>query len=384
MISLVVAVVVCLWLSRRFDFGEPSVAIDTFQPGLTYTNYRSARVPWSIHVLRIDRSQADLGFYSAHAKGRVLGVSLISQQARDVPPEIGQAIAGVNGDFYLRNNPTYAGDPRGLQIVNGELTSAPDSVCVWFDAQGNPHLDEVKADFAVTWSDGSTMPFGLNERRLPSRAVLYTPTYSSSTRATGGRELILESAGDGSWLPLRASQTYRARVREVSTEGNTRLAPDIMVLSVGPRLAPRLPPTTPGTVIEISTATTPSLAGVPTAIGGGPPLIEDGELADLKRPESDSSDDYSERSKYERHPRSAIGWNSTHIYLVVVDGRQSRLSIGMTLAELARYLQRLGCTEAMNFDGGNSAQMWLNGRIVNSPCHGEDTVANALLVVRKR
>jgi exopolysaccharide biosynthesis protein len=185
-------------------------------------------------------------------------------------------------------------------------------------------------------------------------------------------------------LPLQPSQTYRARVREVSTEGNTRLAPDIMVLSVGPRLAPRLPATQPGAVIEISTATTPRLAGVPAAIGGGPALIEDGELADLKRAESRDFDDYSERSKYERHPRSAIGWNSTHVYLVVVDGRQSRLSIGMTLAELARYLQRLGWTEAMNFDGGNSAQMWLNGRIVNSPCHGEDTVANSLLVVRKR
>jgi len=36
----------------------------------------------------------------------------------------------------------------------------------------------------------------------------------------------------------------------------------------------------------------------------------------------------------------------------------------------------------MNLDGGKSAQMWMNGRIMNSPCQGEDTVASSLLVVR--
>jgi len=49
---------------------------------------------------------------------------LIADQARTIPPEIGRAVAGVNGDFYERENPTYAGDPRGLQIVKGELISA--------------------------------------------------------------------------------------------------------------------------------------------------------------------------------------------------------------------------------------------------------------------
>jgi exopolysaccharide biosynthesis protein len=57
--------------------------------------------------------------------------------------------------------------------------------------------------------------------------------------------------------------------------------------------------------------------------------------------------------------------------------------VGMRLAELAQYFSSLGCTEAMNFDGGKSAQMWLNGRIVNSPAQGEDPVANSLLVVRR-
>lgn len=353
------------------------------EPGVSYKNDRIARTPWSIHVLKIERSRNDLTFFAAHAKDRVLGVSMLAQQARGVPPEIGRAIGGVNGDFYLRDNPTYAGDPRGLQILNGDLISGPDTVCVWFDTNGNPHLDEVKGSFNVTWPDGRKTSFRLNERRSSSMAVLYTPTYGPSTRVTGGRELILEKDGNSPWLPLQASQTYRARVREIQTNGNTRLAADVMVLSLGPQLLARLPELTTGTVLEISTATMPDLKGVKTAIAGGPALIRDGQAFSLKTPPPGTSGNYSESSKYERHPRSAIGWSPTHIYLITVDGRQPGLSVGMKLAELAEYFAGLGCTEAMNMDGGKSAQMWMNGEIMNSPCQGEDTVANSIWVVRK-
>ena len=363
--------------------GASDVRASKSESGVSYTNDRVATVPWSIHVVKIDRSRQDLTFFAAHAQGKVLGVSLIAEQARAIPPEIGRAVAGVNGDFYERENPTYAGDPRGLQIVQGELISAPSTVAVWFDAAGNPHLDEVKGDFQVTWPDGSKTSFGLNQRRPANGVVLYTPTYGASTRVSGGRDLILEREGNSPWLPLEAGQTYRGRVREVQSNGNTRLASDTMVLALGPQVMTDLREVVPGVVLEISTATTPDLRGVKTAIAGGPALIKEGKVFSVKNPPPGAPPSYSERSKYERHPRSAVGWSPTHVYLVIVDGRQPGLSVGMKLAELAEYMARLGCTDAMNFDGGKSAQMWMQGQIMNTPCQGEDTVANSLLVVRK-
>ncbi len=381
--SCAAALAMFLALGMLLRAGAPDAREAKSGAGVTYTNDRVPRVPWSIHVAKIDRSRKDLTFYSAHAKDKVLGVSLIADQARAVPRELGRAVAGVNGDFYVRDNPVYAGDPRGLQIVNGELISAPDTVCVWFDTNGNPRLDEVKSQFNVTWPGGRKTPFGLNQQRPPTMAVLFTPTYGASTRAPGGLELILEKEGNGAWLPLQVGQTYRARVREVSTNGNTRLAPDTMVLSLPLPLLASVSAVTPGLVVEISTATTPDLTGVKAAIGGGPALIKDGKAFTLKSPPPGTASDYSQRSKYERHPRSAVGWSPTHVYLVTVDGRQPNLSVGMKLAELAEYFVALGCTDAMNFDGGKSAQMWLSGQIMNSPCQGEDTVANSLLVLRK-
>jgi Phosphodiester glycosidase len=47
------------------------------------------------------------------------------------------------------------------------------------------------------------------------------------------------------------------------------------------------------------------------------------------------------------------------------------LTMGMTLAELAKYMAGLGCTDAMNLDGGKSAQMCVESlriRMQNPMC----------------
>jgi exopolysaccharide biosynthesis protein len=85
-----------------------------------------------------------------------------------------------------------------------------------------------------------------------------------------------------------------------------------------------------------------------------------------------------------RAPRTAIGWNKDSIYLVVVDGRQRSLSVGMSLPELADYMAHLGCEEAMNLDGGGSTTFWIYGSVQNSPSEGKERpAANALLLMRQ-
>jgi exopolysaccharide biosynthesis protein len=105
----------------------------------------------------------------------------------------------------------------------------------------------------------------------------------------------------------------------------------------------------------------------------------------LDRPQSLMSVPYSIRSRFERHPRTAMGWNEDYFYLVQVDGRQRDLSMGMTLAELSEFmLKQLRCTDALNLDGGGSSTFWADGSTRNNPCEGrERELANALLVVRK-
>jgi len=53
----------------------------------------------------------------------------------------------------------------------------------------------------------------------------------------------------------------------------------------------------------------------------------------------------------------------------------------MSLAELASYFARIGCTDALNLDGGGSSTLWARGQVMNTPCEGsERPMGNALLI----
>ena len=340
--------------------------------GIRYDHDEVAKVPWSIHVLKVDRSRTDLEFHTTLARTNTFGFTTLSEQLKAFPSALGQPLGAVNGDFWKEGRQPE-GDPMGLQIRQGELVSAPCSErpCFWIDAQGQPHATNVLAQFAVTWGNGQSTLFGLNEERTNNGAVLYTAAVGASTKTRGGRELVLERAGDNPWLPLRIGESYTVRVREVREAGDAPLAADIAVLSLSPELAARLPRPAFGSSLKLATETTPSLRGVNVAIGGNPMLVRDGKAVTFSGPQP-------------QHPRTAIGWNDKHFFLVVVDGRQNKLSIGMSCPELAAYFVKLGCQRAMNLDGGGSATFWALGQVMNSPCYGQERpMANALVLIQK-
>jgi exopolysaccharide biosynthesis protein len=100
--------------------------------------------------------------------------------------------------------------------------------------------------------------------------------------------------------------------------------------------------------------------------------------------QADSLEGTFPRFSSDRHPRTAIGFSSdsTKLFLITVDGRRESDS-GMSLTELARVMLDLGVYEGMNFDGGGSTTMVVDGKIVNSPSDktGERPVGSGLLVV---
>jgi phosphodiester glycosidase len=350
--------------------------------GLGYTNYRFAEVPWSIHVVQVPRTNVLYEVHSVHAGKRALGLDTLSDQLVLANSPTGAPIAAINGDFYQRDR-AYAGAPRGLQIVDGELTSGPGSdVSFWIDANGEPHATNIESLFRITWPDGTSTPFGLNGERSPNRVELYTPAIGRSTHTGGGCELVLERAEGNPWLPLRIGKSYSAVIRDIRDKGDTSMRPNTLVLSVGTGIMRRLPAVTNGAVVQIFTTCDPALHGVRTAIAGGPMLVRNGRP---QRPPPAAVDTYEYTSMFERHPRAAVGWNQSAFFLVEIDGRQRNLSVGMTLQELGRFMASLGCQEAMNFDGGGSATLWYDGEVRNSPCErAEREIANSLVVVKTR
>lgn len=91
----------------------------------------------------------------------------------------------------------------------------------------------------------------------------------------------------------------------------------------------------------------------------GPGIVENGEVSVTQNQEVGKA--------MASNPRTAIGQiGENHYVFVVADGRTSE-SAGLSLYELAEYMQSLGCTTAYNLDGGGSSTMVFNGTVINNP-----------------
>ena len=67
------------------------------------------------------------------------------------------------------------------------------------------------------------------------------------------------------------------------------------------------------------------------------------------------------------NPRTAICQLDTLHYLFVVSDGRTTESAGLSLYELASFLESLKVQKAYNLDGGGSSTMYFNGKIINNP-----------------
>src|SRR6185369_14282059 len=178
-ICLAACLLLGIWPARA---GESSSEPARSERWFLYTNDIIEEVPLSIHVVRVERSHQDFEFCTTLGKGSTLGMAFVSEHVKSLPPECGQPLAAINGDFYEKSQ-KYLGRPRDVQVRFGEVISSPAGhTCFWMDA------------------DGKTTPIGLNQLREDDAAVLYTSVTGTSTRTTGGLDVILEQATNGPWL----------------------------------------------------------------------------------------------------------------------------------------------------------------------------------------
>ncbi len=96
-----------------------------------------------------------------------------------------------------------------------------------------------------------------------------------------------------------------------------------------------------------------------TAIGGGPVLLQAGQIAISNNEERM----FTGRGIHDKHPRTAMGYTSENkLIILVIQGRFEKLAEGATLLQEAQMLKDIGCIEALNLDGGGSSCMLINGK----------------------
>ena len=265
------------------------------------------------------------------------------------------SLVAVNGAFFL----PQTGCPLGTMMVDKKLYTGPvfDRVAMGIFDDGFA-MDRVKLDANLKCGWGENIKIdNINQPRMSVAFTLcYTPdwgTYAPHTPKNG----IQVTVSDNKVISISKAKSV------IPLNGYVIVGPEekLANLKINDK-------------VDLDIKTTPNWDNVKHIISGGPYLVKDGEVfVDIKAQKLLAIGG--------RNPRTAIGYTKDNRFIIVTaDGREGS-SIGLTLTELAQYMQKLGCVNAMNLDGGGSTVMYVNGLIANKPpVKGGIALSNALTI----
>jgi hypothetical protein len=116
----------------------------------------------------------------------------------------------------------------------------------------------------------------------------------------------------------------------------------------------------------------------------GKTALDDNDQIDSGATQSQSRSNFYHNWVINRHPRTAVGiTKNKDVYIVVVYGRNPGISAGASVTEMADIMQSLGAIKAINFDGGGSSVMIIDGHATGRPSDksGERLIGDALLLL---
>ena len=277
-------------------------------------------------------------------------------------------IAGANADFFS----LQTGVPMSNLIIDGKIITkdASEQYGIGFNQDGSAFMSKLNIFSSMVKEDGTeTLIYNINKYRQPYALYLMTDEFSSETRNTSiGVDVVLSiEQGD---MILGTEMT--AIVESVTENDESIPIPEgKLVLTVDNRAPTEfyesLASMKEGEKVTFKFGVMDDARWKNVSLGMGATggmLLSNGEI----NPELENGS----------APRTALGITGDgKIILYTIDGRQSGYSYGIKLATLAQRMKELGCTDAINLDGGGSttfvaALPGQNHEIINNPSDGQE------------
>jgi exopolysaccharide biosynthesis protein len=365
-----------------------SVVIDTVGTGIVHYRVRRSTGPFNIQIVTVP-TRSRYEFVAARAHDSLRGRERVSDMVRRRQARGERIRVALNADFF----DLKTGANENNQIVDGQVWKAnpvTDSPFDTFrnshtqfavDAAGRPYLERFSYAGALDGACGHFVLDGVNGvPRVPNALILFSAAAADAPRRDSlrtPRELPVRATagsraggGDLELLPFGGARDTPASIAQnqavLAAYGTAGARLDSIARCASP--------------LRVTHQFRPDRGRLTAIVGGWPRVVQDGRNVGGA---SDSVEGTFPNFSAKRHPRSAVGFSrdSTTIYLIAVDGRQET-SDGMTLVELGDFLVSIGVYQGLNFDGGGSTALVIDGKVVNRPSDaaGERTVGNAILV----
>ena len=378
MLLLAATAPLSMWAAKEWTLQGGSCVVDTLfhapvGPGTTQTSLRVE----GAHTLNVFYTTTDLTHPNVEMrvapanKNSLAGGAAISKIAQNNTTDEVQYFAGVNADFFGNSKPI------GSTAINNEIWYANNNGwTAWaIDADKKTLVGNSTFSGTITSSNGSSHPLTtVNNARYEDNLIIYSQKYGSTTGTNQyGYEVVITPT-EGA---LRFGTMEMTVAEAPHATGSTTIPSGSYVLSGHGTAATFVASLTQG---EKITVTTQMQLGdktiIPTQMAGGQPMIlSGGEVLS-----TETALDHLTAL----NPRTAVGYDATgtKLVLLVVDGR-SVASKGCVSKVLADIMREVGCTEAMNFDGGGSSTLYTKVLGVrNDPSDGKErSVTNGVFAV---
>lgn len=396
------------WKVQNVSFTVDTLYHATVGPGTTETELRltaedGSGVVNNVFYTVTDLTNPNVEIRAAKAGNHMRMLETVPQIAERMSVAGERYFAGVNADFFNMGDPF---NPIGMCIANGFLTNYAtegadiDPYYLVIDHDGVPAFSRhVTNDWegVLTFPDGGRYDFHLNTQRAEDEILIYTPQwqfydwYGEKMHRVGytgtnpyGVEVSVRPVGQnvmyGSTLQLELLDDPEVGV------GNMAIPEDGYVISAHGAARQYLTSLKKGDIViaNIGFKAGFTSTSAKELVGGFPDILSKKRI--LPTPS------YPEHLS-NREPRTAVGYNEdkSKLVMLVVDGRNAGGSSGVTQKQLADIMRNVGCYDAMNFDGGGSSTMFVDGLgVKNVPSSSSldqrpegtpRTVVNALFAV---
>jgi hypothetical protein len=316
--------------------------------------------PLHANALRFDRGR--FRFSSLDLRGN----------ATDLPDLIAaqKAVAGFSGGFFLYSEtpitpPAQRHDPVGLLVCDGLVIAPPIYRRPVFYQRYNGHTGVVTVGLKGLTINGVGRRFKIHSvnsiQRNPQGPVAFNRAFPESLSGLSGPRLTIVG---------------RTVIPSVDTTDECiPVGGWIVQFPDRPEWAAFVQDFLPGTELSFQLAEASDETRIREAIAGGPTLLMDSKILP-HAPEDEDLCHHAEPATFAQDetldqnllPRLAVGTTKDHkIIVLAVDGRNIDQSLGLTIRHTARVMRALGCTDAINLDGGSSKRLALPRRTLDLP-----------------
>ncbi len=320
----------------------------TVTHGVTLENLiRFTKDGWyNFHILKVDLSNKYLSVDT------LTNIESFSKRAsaKKLAEQSG-AVAAVNGSFFTPAG-TGIGYPVGVIVESSDIQCASDNINKYSNSMASLSvtndkqmlLNFWKADMNLASGSGASVPFQhYNKANSNGYKEIYIYDNKWGKYAVGATpempDLFQMVVENGVVTKLITGEPAivlpeNGFVAVTRTAGAEKLKSAFLL----------------GDKVSMNINTTPDWKDIKMSVSGSAILVENGTIP--------SKFSFTATDTVVKSPKTALGFSKDGkmLYFVTVDGRQTA-SIGLTLKDMALFMQSIGAYNAINMDGGGSTTM---------------------------